>query len=71
LPVKATWDVQVCDPNVCYQRKGDFAATLTLGAPATEESATDAHGFYLDFNYAVKQSMALNKPLLADFNGEY
>jgi DsbC/DsbD-like thiol-disulfide interchange protein len=71
LPVKAKWDVQVCDENACFLRKGEVAATLTLGAPAADESATDAHGFYLDFNYAVKQSMALNKPLLADFNGEY
>jgi DsbC/DsbD-like thiol-disulfide interchange protein len=71
LPVAAKWSIQVCDPEVCFTRKGEVAATLLLDAPAADKSATDSHGFYLDFDYAVKQSMALNRPLLVDFNGEY
>jgi DsbC/DsbD-like thiol-disulfide interchange protein len=71
LPVTAKWNIQVCDPEVCFTRKGEVAATLSLDAPAADKSATDSHGFYLDFDYALEQAKKLNKPLLVDFNGRY
>lgn len=72
LPIKAAWTAQICDENACFDRKGELAATLTI-ATATEEKndAKDDHGFYLDFDYALEQARAENKPLLVDFNGRY
>jgi len=73
LPVKATWNAQVCDEDACYDRKGEVSTTLMISAePVKEEKndATDDHGFYLDFDYALEKARAENKPLLVDFNGK-
>ncbi|MDH5642013.1 MAG: thioredoxin family protein, partial [Nitrospira sp.] len=50
---------------------GDFTAETGVGAaePRLDPARTDAHGFYLDFDYAVAEAKRVNKPLLIDFNG--
>jgi len=71
LKIAGAWEAQICDADACFTFDGKLEATLDVAAPAEDKSAKDSHGFYLDFNYAVKQSMELDKPLLVDFNGEY
>lgn len=72
LTVRADWNAQVCDEEACFDRKGSTSATLTVAsaAPPEDKSATDAHGFYLDFDYALEKARKENKLLLVDFNGE-
>ena len=71
LPIKAAWTAQICDENACFDRKGEADATLTIAtASAPINDATDDHGFYLDFEYALEKARKENKLLLVDFNGE-
>jgi thiol:disulfide interchange protein len=69
LPVKAKWEAQICDADACFMRDGEVTATLSVETPAEDKSATNSHGFFLDFDYALEQAKKLNKPLLVDFNG--
>lgn len=73
LSLKGKYEIQVCDENGCFDKKGEISTTIkleTVAAPE-ENSAKDAHGFYVDFDYALAQAKAENKPLLVDFNGKY
>jgi DsbC/DsbD-like thiol-disulfide interchange protein len=77
LSVTAGWTAQVCDPEVCFDRKGKASASLTIRAEPEKEpagkknDARDDHGFYLDFDFALEEARRQNKLLLADFNGRY
>ncbi|MBX3473829.1 MAG: thioredoxin family protein [Planctomycetes bacterium] len=73
LKVAGTFDGQICDDDGCHDRSGTFAATAKVGTIADEKKndAKDAHGFYLDYDFALAESRRLNKPLLIDFNGKF
>ncbi|MEZ5991009.1 MAG: protein-disulfide reductase DsbD family protein [Planctomycetota bacterium] len=72
LKLAADWSAQVCDENACFMRDGKVEAMLTVASvpPTTANDATNEHGFYLDFDYALQKAKEENKPLLVDFNGK-
>lgn len=69
VAVALSWKAQVCNEAGCWDRDGDLTSTLTVAAPV-QNDATDEHGFYVDFDYALEKARKENKLLLADFNGE-
>ncbi|MCZ7605936.1 MAG: protein-disulfide reductase DsbD N-terminal domain-containing protein [Planctomycetota bacterium] len=70
LNLKARYSVELYAGEDAQEFKGEVETTLAV-EPAAPSSATDEHGFYVDFDYALAQAKAENKPLLVDFNGRY
>ncbi|MCB9932457.1 MAG: hypothetical protein H6841_03455 [Planctomycetes bacterium] len=70
LSLRALYTIELYVGEDEHEFKGEVNTTLAVEA-APPSSATDEHGFYTDFDYALAQAKAESKPLLVDFNGRY
>jgi len=73
VKISGSFEAQICDEDGCHDRKGEFSAAGKVGTVAEEKKndAKDAHGFYVDYDFALGEAKRLGKPLLVDFNGKF